>query len=551
MRNHPLSSVIEGYFRSRSLRTRITLFQLPLPLAVALVLAACAVFRPEPLWDPLFQATLLPHLLLLICCVVMPWDRLPASSVVVIPFLDCLAVGFSREAGGQNLSVLGIVLVFPVVWISVGGNQGRVVLAIVATILSMVLPPIAIGEGFDPSLMIRAILVTVVMATIALTAHVVARQVVQQRQALERHDKNLAALLQESEQRQQLLDTVVETVSVGVRVVDPDGGSILVNRRYRAAVARANDDETEAADAGMLQLLAGDRATPIDPDRSPVRRAAAGETISEELYWAGTGKSQRAFSVAARQMSSRNGAFTGSVLSFADVTSLVTALAAKDEFVTTMSHEVRTPLTSIFGYLEMLMDEPGNAGIRDDLAVIARNAERLLVLLDNLMAAGSDGADLKWAEADLGQIIEDAAALVAPDANAAGLDLVMDLRRPVKAAFDPERVSQVLHNLLSNAIKYSPDGGVISINAHRDGQEVVCTISDRGIGMRPEEVEQAFTKFFRAGHARESSIPGAGLGLPISKSIIERHGGTISLNSHPGKGTTVKFTLPANLADAN
>ncbi|WP_225498593.1 cell wall metabolism sensor histidine kinase WalK [Arthrobacter sp. M4] len=432
-----------------------------------------------------------------------------------------------------------------------GGNQGRVVLAIVATILSMVLPPIAIGEGFDPSLMIRAILVTVVMATIALTAHVVARQVVQQRQALERHDKNLAALLQESEQRQQLLDTVVETVSVGVRVVDPDGGSILVNRRYRAAVARANDDETEAADAGMLQLLAGDRATPIDPDRSPVRRAAAGETISEELYWAGTGKSQRAFSVAARQMSSRNGAFTGSVLSFADVTSLVTALAAKDEFVTTMSHEVRTPLTSIFGYLEMLMDEPGNAGIRDDLAVIARNAERLLVLLDNLMAAGSDGADLKWAEADLGQIIEDAAALVAPDANAAGLDLVMDLRRPVKAAFDPERVSQVLHNLLSNAIKYSPDGGVISINAHRDGQEVVCTFSDRGIGMRPEEVEQAFTKFFRAGHARESSIPGAGLGLPISKSIIERHGGTISLNSHPGKGTTVKFTLPANLADAN
>jgi signal transduction histidine kinase len=111
---------------------------------------------------------------------------------------------------------------------------------------------------------------------------------------------------------------------------------------------------------------------------------------------------------------------------------------------------------------------------------------------------------------------------------------------------DPKRISQVIRNLLSNAIKYSPDSGLVTATAYRNGAGLVCTIRDTGLGMTGEEQEQAFTKFFRAARSRETAIPGAGLGLSVSKTIIEGHGGSISLDSAPGVGTTVTFILPAS-----
>jgi signal transduction histidine kinase len=104
----------------------------------------------------------------------------------------------------------------------------------------------------------------------------------------------------------------------------------------------------------------------------------------------------------------------------------------------------------------------------------------------------------------------------------------------------------VFGNLVSNAIKFSPDGGTVIARAHRADSHVVCSIADTGIGMDGQEQEQAFTKFFRAARSRETAIPGAGLGLPISKTIVEGHGGSITLDSSPGQGTTVTVSLPVS-----
>jgi signal transduction histidine kinase len=147
--------------------------------------------------------------------------------------------------------------------------------------------------------------------------------------------------------------------------------------------------------------------------------------------------------------------------------------------------------------------------------------------------------------ADLADLVTGVASATGATASGNGCEMVLDVQRPLPATLDPERIRQVLRNLLSNAIKYSPRGGKITVRARRTGGELVCSITDSGIGMSAVEQEQAFTKFFRSARSRETAIPGAGLGLPVSRTIVEGHGGTISLTSTPGEGTTATFVLPA------
>lgn len=147
-------------------------------------------------------------------------------------------------------------------------------------------------------------------------------------------------------------------------------------------------------------------------------------------------------------------------------------------------------------------------------------------------------------EADLALLLADAVDSTLARAAQNGLELVLDVEQPLTGRMDPARIRQVLGNLLSNAIKYSPDDGRITARARRTGTDLICSITDPGIGMSREDREQAFTKFFRSARSRNTAIPGAGLGLPISKTIIEGHGGSMSLTSTPGVGTTATFMLP-------
>ena len=179
-------------------------------------------------------------------------------------------------------------------------------------------------------------------------------------------------------------------------------------------------------------------------------------------------------------------------------------MAAQDNFVATVSHELRTPLASILGYLELVLDEPGHEEIQAELLVVHRNGQHLLGLVNDLISTLST----------------------------------------IARRVNPNRIRQVVGNLLSNAIKYSPEGGRITVLAGRSGAELECSIKNSGVGMSADGQEQAFTKFFRSARSRETAIPGAGLGLPVSKTIIEAHGGTIRLNSSPAAGTTATFTIP-------
>jgi len=131
-----------------------------------------------------------------------------------------------------------------------------------------------------------------------------------------------------------------------------------------------------------------------------------------------------------------------------------------------------------------------------------------------------------------------------PRAAESGIQLRAEAPDKLEAHIDAARISQVLDNLVSNAIKYSPDGGDVVVSLRSEDGHMVCSVSDTGMGMSEQDQDEVFAKFFRSAAVRNSTIPGVGLGLSISKAIVEAHGGRVSLSSEVGKGTTFTFAVP-------
>lgn len=535
----------DRYFRKLGPRGRTVMFQLPLSVTVLLVTVLVALLHPGFEWSGPFMFSLAAHLLLLAASAAVPWQRLPARAVFVIPFLDCLAIGLSRESGGQHLTVLSFLLVFPVVWLAVGLRRTGVVLAVLATILSVAVPPVILGNGFTSASFIRVVLLPVILGAIALTAFGVANGLAMQRRLLHQQEADLRDLLAASEDREQLLNTVMDTVSVGVCALDGQGQAVLVNRHLGSRLADAIGSEPTPGNVTDLPVYGVDRKHRLPPERHPRSRAARGESFTDELIWVGTGTTQRAYSVTCRLTRTSAGANSGAVLAFTDVTALVTALSAKDEFLASVSHELRTPLTSILGYLDLALDEEGlDPGVEQCLTVAKRNARRLLTLVGDLLTIASGSLTISPRPADLNDVAATSISAAQPHAAAAGITLELESTGPATGRFDPDRLGQAIDNLVSNAIKYTPEGGTVTVRVSAAGQDLRCEVTDTGIGMTEDELAQAFTRFFRAANAHSSAIPGAGLGLAITRSIVENHRGTISLSSSRGKGTTAVLTLP-------
>lgn len=224
----------------------------------------------------------------------------------------------------------------------------------------------------------------------------------------------------------------------------------------------------------------------------------------------------------------------------------------KDTFVSSVSHELRTPITSIMGYLELLEDGGFGELSGDQRAAIGRidaNSRRLLLLIDDLLALSrvqDRGLENHHVDLDLREVVLAAHEVVAPAAERAGVEFSYEVPDDsVPYVGDVDQLERVLVNLMSNAVKFSPDGGAVStrlVPAHR---EVQMTVSDTGMGIPEDEQVRLFTRFYRSSSARGRAIQGSGLGLSIAKAIVERHGGTISVESEPGEGTEFTVRLPA------
>jgi signal transduction histidine kinase len=230
------------------------------------------------------------------------------------------------------------------------------------------------------------------------------------------------------------------------------------------------------------------------------------------------------------------------------------SLKAKDQFVANVSHELCTPLTSIRGFLSLLLEDDAeefSAAERENYLRIAdRNAGRLLHLVEDLLfvAQMNDGRfALDKTQLDLAEVTAEAVEGAQP--AAAARQITLRARSATKLPFrgDRARLAQVIDNLLSNALKFTPQGGEVTLDTTRSNGSVRLVVADSGAGMRPDEIGRLFERFYRTDAANRDAVQGSGLGLSISKTIIEAHGGTISAESRLNVGTSMTVELPAEV----
>lgn len=245
---------------------------------------------------------------------------------------------------------------------------------------------------------------------------------------------------------------------------------------------------------------------------------------------------------------------TGSVVIFRDITERNQLDRMKDDLISQVSHELRTPLTSIKGYAEgLLADEDGplNDEQRRSAETVLRNANRLQSLVDDILTISRLEAGrlkLMKEQHDLETVLTAVLEEFTHAARKKEITLQLNTEGSLVVEVDESRITQVIGNLVANAIKFSDQGGAVEISAHRDADEVSVEVRDHGMGIPAEEISNLFQRFFRASTA--SRTEGTGLGLVISKELVELHDGRISVASEVGTGSTFTLTLPALPSDS-
>lgn len=361
-------------------------------------------------------------------------------------------------------------------------------------------------------------------------------------------DQVSAANLQLARERRSL-GAVFDTVDVGLLLIDEQGRFERMNRRLveTMKIPYPHGHAGRAGQQGMV--FRQDGVTAMTRDEIPSYRAAHGEEFDDLLIWVGNDPTtRRAFSVSARNVRDENGRMAGAALACKDVTDLLEALQAKEDFVASASHELRTPLTSVLGYLELVSDrEDLPSGLATQLFVVQRNAQRLRALVTDLLVAAEardGGLDLHRTDTDLVKVLQEAVESARPYAAAGGVHLRAHLPARLVTLVDAQRIRQVADNLISNAIKYNESGGQVSVSLQQVDDSVEMVVADDGMGISPEDQQHLFTRFFRGQEARSSLTPGTGLGLSIVRDIARAHGGDCTVASKPGIGTTFTVTLP-------
>ena len=238
----------------------------------------------------------------------------------------------------------------------------------------------------------------------------------------------------------------------------------------------------------------------------------------------------------------------GTLFVLRDISALRRLETVRRDFVANVSHELKTPLTSIAGYAETIVAEaePGSAA-RRFAETILTNARRMHQLVEDLLDLSrieSGG----WRPAprlvELGAAVRDAWTPFAETGAGRGVGFESRVPATARATVDPEALRQVLTNLYDNALRHTPRGGSISVAATPGPAGVTVAVTDTGSGIAPEHLPRIFERFYRADPARSRDQGGTGLGLAIVKHLIEAHGGGVEASSTPGKGTTVRFVLP-------
>ena len=346
------------------------------------------------------------------------------------------------------------------------------------------------------------------------------------------------------------LSAVLQTVGEGILSLDAEGRITLVNAELEATFGYPAQELL----GQPIRLLLPELETQEGAQASPSARAdapwRAALGLRRELQ--GRRKDGTAFPVEVCINEITSGGplrYTGSLR---DITERKEYDRLRDEFVSTVSHELRTPLTSIMGWTETLLTEhpgPINEGQRRFLNIVYASSQRLNRLIEEILTVSRIQRGTLRINPDMfqpAQLLETVRESTTAAAERQGIRLHFEDDWPADQSVlgDPQLIEQVISNLLSNAVKFSPQGSDVRVRSLRMAGGWRVEVEDHGMGLPASDLPKLFGRFVRGSNAKEAHIQGAGLGLFVSKAIVEGHGGQIYLASREGEGTTVWFDLP-------
>ncbi|WP_237583413.1 sensor histidine kinase [Clavibacter tessellarius] len=529
--------------------------QLPFILSLAVVGIVAGVGDLASVSDPGFVVGAVIAAIVTMAAAVVPWDRIDSDWIALLPMLDFAALALCNDAIRAQVPSTSFLLVFPVVWLAYAFALHVLWLGAIGTAAVLVLPFIRSGTPpSDTTEWSHLVVLPVVMLLVAVAVNLLAQQLFRQHARLEEMQRALSSTFDDLQERNTIIDGVLDAIDDTVVVLDPAGRIMLRNRAAVELMALADPVDPDDPSTGGL-VYEEDRTTVVPPERRMIARARAGEAVARQVYWIGDGAAQKAVLASAAPLVDADGRSLGTVLVSTDVTALALAVTEREEFVASVSHELKTPLTSILGYVELIADDLVEDDLDDRitaarLAIVERNAQRLLGLIGDLLTAAQHRLAVNRNLVDVGEIVENALDVIRPHARSSGVELVEPEYEELVAEVDAVRIGQVLDNLLSNAVKYTPEGGTVTTEVSVEGDQLHLCVRDDGVGMSEDDTAQLFTRFFRTSSARASTVAGVGLGLSITRSIVDAHDGRIEVESAVGVGTTMRVRIPLRVRPA-
>ncbi len=338
-------------------------------------------------------------------------------------------------------------------------------------------------------------------------------------------------------------EAVLASMVEGVLAVDPQERVISLNR----AAAELIEAGSQTFPKRSLQEVLRN----ADLRRFATRALRSDEPIEDDVVL--HGQQEKILRIRGTALRDAAGRSVGAVIVLNDVTRFRQLENIRQDFVANVSHELKTPIASIKGFVETLLD--GAVEHADDamrfLKIIAKQADRLNAIIEDLLSLAKieqneRAADLPLLDSPIKEVLEAAISDCQSKAAARQIEVTLDCGQALRAAINPPLLEQAVANLLDNAVKYSEPLRSVQIQAHQALGEVVISVIDEGPGIESEHLPRLFERFYRVDRARSRKLGGTGLGLSIVKHIVQAHRGRITVASRLGKGTTFTIHLPTN-----
>lgn len=521
--------------------------QLPLLLGTVFITGVVAVAVPAELVTPILLAGILTIVAASAAAVLLPWERWSPNGLISVAVADLVGVALIRAELFSVLPSVGMLAIFPILWLAYGFRRWVVVIAIAGALF---ITSFAFAyRGVWPTTALEwanVITLPALIVGVAVVVNIAATQLRRNSQRLRVASDAQAAALQESRDNELLSRAILDTVAAGVAFYNADNQLVLANKLAAGMVELVGFRLDQPPYAGD-NVLAADRSTPIPYEEQIIPRALRGEEITDHVEWLGPADQQTAIMASSRRVHRDDGVLLGTVIVAYDITELAHSIDIREQFLTTVSHELRTPLTSITGYLELLEDslDPTDTTSSSYLTVVSRNASNLHDRIGELLTATDIAAPLQLRPAHISTILNDAAAKLTDTAEQRNqtVHVTHDNTDGITALVDAARLRRAFEEIIDNALKFSPPDTTITITHTHTARGDNITVQDQGPGISRGEQTRVFDRFYRTPYARNNAIQGFGLGLTLAKNTITAHHGHITITA-TNPGTTITATIP-------